>query len=83
MRWLKIPNDPIFHDVARKHTRLTPPIVGIIGTTIGIHSAFQKLGTGNPIDQVMPGIIDDLFWAAIGTGASILVIFLHYWFIKR
>ena len=84
MPWLKIPDDPIFHDVARKHARIHPPLVGVIGTTIGIHSAFQKLGTGsNPIDLVAPGILETLFWTAIITCASILIIFIHYWLIKR
>jgi hypothetical protein len=84
MHFLKFKEDPVFQDVANKYLR-HPPVVGLIGTTIGILKAFRNLALngGSPIDKIAPAILDALFWSAGFTGTLILIIFLHYWWIKR
>jgi biopolymer transport protein ExbB/TolQ len=79
----KIPDDPIFHDVARKHTRITVPLIGCIGTAIGIHSAFKELNTGNPLDLLGPGILEVALLGLVGGVVSVVLIYAHYWLTKR
>lgn len=83
MLWLKFPDDPKFHDVAQKQSRITPAFVGFIGTIMGIRAAFHRLESDNSIDLIAPGILEALLWGALGAGVSILFIFIHYWLIKR
>jgi len=75
-------NDPVFQNLVQKYSR-NAPVIGFLGTVFGILTAFQKLASESTINPVAPGILDALFWAAVGCGASIVVIVLHYWLIKR
>ena len=82
MRFSKFRNDPIFQELAQKYSGYAP-FIGCIGTVFGIFTAFQKLESESSINAVAPGILEALFWTAVGIAILIVVIFLHYWWIKR
>jgi len=80
----KFTNDPIFLEVAQKYGRWSAPFVGFIGTVIGICSAFRDLKPHRgSVELVLPGIIEALFWTAIGIAVLFVTICLHYWLINR
>ena len=77
-----VANHPTWQDIVRKHA-WTAPVVGLIGTSVGIFRGLQRLPGRNPIDQLLPGIVEALIWTAVGIFVSVLVVMLHTWLIKR
>jgi biopolymer transport protein ExbB/TolQ len=82
MRFLNFRNDPAFQELAQKYSG-SAPVIGCVGTVFGIFTAFQKLESESSVNLVAPGILEALFWTAVGITILIVVIFPHYWWIKR
>lgn len=84
MPWSKLTNDPLFRTVVAKYTWV-PPVIGLLGTVYGILAAFQNLATKatDPRALVFPGIFEALLLGGLGGIALLIVMLLHYWYLKK
>jgi biopolymer transport protein ExbB/TolQ len=70
--------NPRIQRVLERHASLTPPFVGLMGTTYGIICAFNKFSTAqNSQTAVFPCILDAIVFT--GIAVLILLLFLLVW----